>query len=65
MDDPVFVNYLRIAYVSAQVLAVGIYFYITQVVSGSIVTRHACSYPDQEEEYSRLRKPSPSLCRRR
>jgi hypothetical protein len=35
MDDPVFVNYLRIAYVSAQVIAVLIYLYITQVVSCS------------------------------
>lgn len=32
MDDPVFVNYLRLAYVSAQLLVFGMYFYITTVV---------------------------------
>ena len=27
MDDPTFVNYLRIGYVAAQLLAIGVYFY--------------------------------------
>lgn len=29
MDDPQVVNYLRIAYATAQLLSLGIYYYIT------------------------------------
>ncbi len=33
MEDPVFVNYLRIGYVSAQVISIAIYLYIQMRVS--------------------------------
>ena len=32
MDNPTFINYLRVGYVAAQILSACIYLYITQVV---------------------------------
>jgi hypothetical protein len=40
MDDPEFINYLRIGYVAAQVIAVGIYYYITLKVGSE-----GCAFP--------------------
>jgi hypothetical protein len=34
MDDPTFINYLRIAYIAAQLISLGIYLYIQAQVSG-------------------------------
>jgi hypothetical protein len=34
MDDPTFINYLRIAYIAAQLISLGIYLYIQAQVGG-------------------------------
>lgn len=36
MEDPTFINYLRIGYVSAQVISLGIYYLITVFVSETL-----------------------------
>lgn len=48
MDDPTFINYLRIFYISSQVLTVAIYFYVTTVVSWPVFSAGIRAFTNQE-----------------
>lgn len=50
MEDPQFITYLRIGYVSSQVIALGIYYLITVFVSMHDTTYKAETHGSRFEE---------------